>query len=120
MEEKKKRVLIIEDNVGIRKLLTLELRIKGYDIIVAQDGQEGINKAENSAPDILLLDLNLPIMNGLDLLSKLREFSRVPVIAISSHTDMGRQALLLGANIFIAKPFDPDKVAEIIQDLLRE
>ncbi len=119
MEDKKKRVLIVEDNEGIRKLLTLELKLKGYDTIAAQDGREGISRAETGEPDILLLDLNLPIMNGLELLNKLRKFSRVPVIAISSHTEMGQEALLLGADSFIAKPFDPEKLVEKIKELLK-
>ena len=96
MVEKKKSVLIVEDNTGILRLLTLELKLQGYDVINAQDGREAIKQVKLKLPDILLLDMNLPVMNGLEVLEQLRSFSRVPVIVISSHTDMAQKALEIG------------------------
>ncbi len=119
MEGKKERILIVEDNLGIRNLLTLKLRLHGYEVIVARDGLEAMNQYKSNSPDILLLDLNLPIVNGIEFLTQLRKYSLVPVIAISSHIEMGHKALQLGANTFIAKPFDPEELVVVIKKLLK-
>ena len=120
MTEKQKRVLIVEDNLGILRLLTLELKLQGYDVINAQNGQEAMEQVELKSPDIMLLDLNLPIMNGLEVIRRLRGFSRMPVIVISSHTEMAQKALILGAELYIPKPFDPEYIVEKIKELLKE
>ena len=119
MEVKKERVLIVEDNKGIRKLLALELKLHGYDVIVAGDGIEAMSQLKEGSPDILLLDLHLPHINGLEVLTRLRQDSWMPVIAISSHTEMGQKALQLGADRFIAKPFDPEKLVKAIKEILK-
>jgi len=120
MTEKKKCVLIAEDNLGILRLLTLELKLKGYKVIPAQDGQEAMKQLKLKLPDIILLDLHLPIMNGLEVLKQLRAFSCVPVIVISSHSDMTQEALELGADTYIPKPFDPEHIVIKIRELLKE
>jgi len=119
MEEKPPRILVVEDHVGIRKLLTLELRLNGYEVITAQDGQEALNLIASDTPDIVLLDMLLPVMDGLEVLTRLRKTSYIPVIVISSQTEMAQKALKIGADLFIAKPFDPEKLLPKIKELLK-
>jgi DNA-binding response OmpR family regulator len=113
-------VLVVEDHAGILKLLTLELKLNGYEVISAHDGLEAISMMKSGTPDILLLDLHLPVINGLEVLRQVRKKSLIPVIVISAHTEMGQKALELGADSFIAKPFDPDRVVKEIQQLLKQ
>lgn len=117
MAEKQARILVVEDNAGIRKLLSLQLKLNGYSVIIAKDGQEALEQLKKALPDILLLDLHIPVINGLDILAKLRKDSQIPVLAISAHTEMRQQALELGADYFLAKPFDPEYLIKILKGL---
>jgi DNA-binding response OmpR family regulator len=114
----KKRILVVEDHAGVLKLIELELKSAGYDVTTAKDGLQAMEQLRLDLPDILVLDLQLPGMNGLDILKQLRAFSRIPVIAISSSTELESQALKLGADTFIAKPFDPDHFVNTVKGLL--
>jgi two-component system, OmpR family, KDP operon response regulator KdpE len=103
----KATVLVIEDEIQIRRLLHACLERNGYQVVEAPTGDFGISEAIRCSPDVVLLDLGLPDMDGLKVLKRLREWSQVPVIVVSvrGHEDDKIDALDGGANDFITKPF---------------
>ncbi len=114
----KAKVLVVEDEQAILKILGIKLRVSGYSVITAHDGEEGLQLLDSARPDVLLLDIILPGMNGLELLEELRSRSRLPVIVFSARPENGQEALRLGADNFLAKPFDVDELVKTIDEVL--
>ena len=100
--------LIIDDERSIRRLLRLVLEPAGYRVLEAERGDTGLQEAAAKRPDVVLLDLGLPDLPGLEVLARLREWSRVPVLIVSVRSDPEEKvaALDAGADDFIVKPFD--------------
>ncbi len=100
-------VLVIDDEVQIRRLLRLTLEARGYRVFEATTGQEGLLEAAQRRPDIVLLDLGLPDLDGVSVLKRLREWSHVPVVVLSvrDREDDKIAALDNGADDYVAKPF---------------
>lgn len=105
----------------MRRLLKVELKAHDYRVAEAATGREALAKLDEAAPAIVLLDLTLPDMDGLELLQRLRERSRAQVIVVSARrTDLDRiQCLRLGATDYIEKPFNPEEVVERVNAVLR-
>ena len=101
------KALIIDDEEQIRRLLTLALESRGYEVCQASDGVLGLQEAAYHQPDVVLLDLGLPGMDGLDVLHRLREWSDVPVLVLSVRDQeaLKVQALESGADDYVTKPF---------------
>jgi DNA-binding response OmpR family regulator len=114
----KNRVLIVDDERAILKVLSINLKISGYDVITAPGGEEALELVTSAKPDIMLLDILMLPLTGFDVLKKLREFSQIPVIAMTAKNDLGARALKEGANDFIAKPFLPEQLLIKIEDNL--
>ena len=104
---RKPTVLIIEDEIQIRRLLRVCLERNGYTVTEASTGEQGIDEAIRCQPDVVLLDLGLPDIDGLAVLKRLREWSQMPVLVVSvrSHEEEKITALDNGANDYITKPF---------------
>lgn len=100
-------VLVIEDELPIRRFLKIALTDHGYDFREASTGKEGLSKAASEPPDLVILDLGLPDMDGLDVTCQLREWSRVPIIILSArgHEKDKVEALDAGADDYLTKPF---------------
>jgi two-component system KDP operon response regulator KdpE len=114
-------ILLIDDEVNMRQVLRVALEGGGYRCQAASTGREGLALAVQHRPEAILLDLGLPDMDGLDLLSQLREWSRVPVIVISAR---GKEvdkvgALDVGADDYLPKPFGTDELLARIRAALR-
>jgi two-component system KDP operon response regulator KdpE len=105
----KPNVLVIDDEVQIRRLLRACLEGNGYRVLEAASGQEGIREAAQHPPDVVLLDLGLPDMDGVSVLKRLREWSRVPVVVLSvrDREEDKVAALDNGADDYVTKPFGP-------------
>ncbi len=105
--QRKKKVLLIEDEEKIARFLELELRHEGYIVDIAYDGKSGLDMYKKFGSDIILLDLMLPVMDGYEVLEKLRAFSKVPVIMLTARDDTNDKVkgLDLGANDYVTKPF---------------
>jgi len=106
-------VLYIEDNEQNYYLVSVLLKTQDYRIAWAQDGREGIEKALQLRPDLILLDIQLPIMDGYEVAHNLRskpELSKIPIIAVTSYAMAGdrEKALEAGCDGYIEKPIDPD------------
>ncbi len=118
----KQRILVVEDDRTLREGLAMNLRMKGYEVITAADGEEGLQRAFADKPDLLVLDIMLPVYSGLELLSEMRERgNNTPVLILSARgrTDQKVQGLGLGADDYLAKPFELAELLARIQVLLR-
>ena len=105
--EKPMVALVIDDEVQIRRLLRLTLEDQGYRVFEAVNGQEGLLEAAQRRPDVVLLDLGLPDMDGVEVLKRLREWSRVPILVLSvrDREEQKIAALDNGADDYVTKPF---------------
>ncbi len=120
---KKKRILIIEDEPYMVELLKTRLEANNYEVIVAYDGMEGWRKARNEHPDLILLDIMLPGMDGFKICKLLKHdirYRNVPIIMLTARANkedmmMGKEA---GADAYIAKPFDSKLLIQKIEELL--
>jgi DNA-binding response OmpR family regulator len=114
----KKRVLVVDDEPGIGNFLRIKLSLAGYDIITTTSGAEAIEIVRAEKFDVILLDVLMPDVTGLDVLDRVRTFSHVPIIIFTGRPDIAEFASKLGANDYIAKPFDPDLLVEKIKSVL--
>jgi two-component system KDP operon response regulator KdpE len=115
------KILIIDDDIHLLKIVEFRLKQEGYQVFVAQDGTHGIRQAFNIEPDLVLLDIMMPDMDGWEVLTRLRAFSDVPIIMVTAkgdQTDIVR-GLDLGADDYIVKPFGSDELAARIAAALR-
>lgn len=118
---KKTRVMIVDDEPQILRALRAGLTAHGYDIVSASDGAEALDKAAIDLPDVVILDLNLPGLSGLDVCRELREWSSVPIIVLSVR-DAERDkvmALDLGADDYLIKPFGMDELLARLRVAIR-
>jgi two-component system KDP operon response regulator KdpE len=116
------RVLVIDDEPAIRRFLRTSLSAQGYSVLEAEDGETGLAMLGRNALDVVVLDLGLPGIGGLDVLRRIRETgSSVPVIVLSSRTDeTGKVAALdLGADDYVTKPFGMDELLARIRAAVR-
>jgi two-component system KDP operon response regulator KdpE len=111
----KKKVLLVDDERAILRVIGIKLRISGFDVLTASGGQEALDLVKTNSPDIILLDVIMPGIDGFEVLEKLRTFSALPVIVFSARPDNAQKALSLGANDFLAKPFDVDDMVKRIE-----
>ena len=102
------KMLIIEDDSAIVEAIKCAFKLgwPGIEIISADWGQDGITKVETEAPDVVILDLGLPDINGLDVIKGIRKFSKVPILVLTARTEetVVVQALEFGANDYVSKP----------------
>ena len=115
------RILVIDDDRHLLKALDTALTRLGYQVLHAEDGEKGLWLAEQEAPDLVILDLNLPGISGLDVCRKLRQHAWVPILVLSSvdREQNKIQALDLGADDYVTKPFGFGELAARIRALLR-
>ena len=113
------RLLVVDDDVKILRFLRSSLRLAGYDVITAEGGEEALQLMESAKPQCIVLDVLMPVVDGFEVLRRLRAVSKLPVIAISAHSSSAEKALALGANVFLGKPFRPDELIKRIDALLK-
>lgn len=114
-------VLAIDDEEGILNFLRVRLRLEGYKAVTASNGEIGLQLAEANNPDLIILDLQMPEMDGYQFLQKLRVFSTVPVILLTvKEEDVYKiKGLELGADDYVTKPFNPDELCLRVKAILR-
>lgn len=118
---KRFRILVVDDEERILNFLRAKLKALGYEVFTAGDGPEAIEQANAQEPDLIVLDLLMPRMNGFETLKELRSFSQVPVIILSAKgADADKiKGLGLGADDYLQKPFNPDELVARIEAVRR-
>jgi two-component system, chemotaxis family, chemotaxis protein CheY len=119
----KKRILAVDDSPSVRQMVKLTLSGAGYEIVEASDGAEGLSKARASTLDMVVTDLNMPVLNGLGLIRELRKlpaYRGVPILFLTTESDpeMKQQAKAAGATGWITKPFQQDQLVAIVRKVL--
>ena len=117
-------VLLVEDDEDSRYFMRLELEHLGYRVVEAEDGEKAVESAINQRPDIILMDLSLPRLDGIAATAKIRAsdgLARVPVIAVTAHqeTDFREGAKSAGFDAYVTKPIDMNFLSELIKGLLQ-
>jgi len=121
----RRRILIVEDSPTMRQLLVFALRrLKNVEVVEAQDGMDGLRKVSSDPFDLALIDINMPVMDGLKLISLMRgedSLKDIPIVVITTEgADEDRQrALKLGANEYLTKPIQANKVLQVARSLLK-
>lgn len=117
-----KTVLIVEDYADTRTMMRYLLQSFGYTVVEAANGQEAVEKARANTPDIILMDLSLPVMDGFTATQTIRKFdgfAKVPIIAVTAYgNSFYRQAIEAGCDDLINKPLDFDKLEPILEQYL--
>ena len=116
----KKKVMTVDDSRTMREMVTFTLKGAGYDVVEANDGQHALNVLGTNKVDLVIADLNMPIMDGLTLIRKLRAMSQyrtTPILMLTTEADDKKKAegRAAGATGWIVKPFDPGKLISVVQ-----
>jgi two-component system alkaline phosphatase synthesis response regulator PhoP len=123
------KILIIEDDVSTNQFLSYTMEREGYQPITALDGIDGLKKALIEKPDLIILDIMLPGLDGFELCHRLRDWARaysitadIPVLVLSAKAqDADKSAAFkVGANYYIVKPADPAKIVDAVKNMLKE
>src|SRR6266540_3547018 len=116
-----RKILIVDDDRKTLELIKLYLERDGYQVLVAHDGRQALDLARQRRPDLIVLDLMLPTINGLDICRVLRAESKIPIIMLTARTteDDKLLGLDLGADDYITKPFSPREVVARVRVVLR-
>ena len=120
-----KKILVVDDEIAMTKVVEIRLRAAGYDVVLAHDGQEGLEKAKTENPDLMILDLMLPKMDGFKVCGLLKSdarYKKIPIIIYTARVQDSDQQLgkEVGADAYITKPFDPQVLLGKIKELLGE
>jgi DNA-binding response OmpR family regulator len=122
MTETTRRILVVEDDLSILAGLSMNLRFEGYEVLQAQDGRTGLARALDESPDLVVLDLMLPELNGFELLKELRQRGRDTPVVVLSAKGMETDKILglnLGADDYVVKPFGLQELLARIKAVLR-
>ncbi len=116
------RVLLVEDTEDNRMMMRRLLELSGYEVSEAINGVEAVRAAENETPNVILMDLSLPVVDGLSATRRIRQLpdlARVPIIAVSAHdtADFHAEALAAGCDAYITKPIDYSELEDLITGL---
>ena len=117
------KILLVEDNEMNRDMLSRRLERRGYEVVIAVDGQDGVTKAHAEAPALILMDMSLPVLDGWEASRQLKAApatGRIPIIALTAHAMSGdrEKALAVGCDDFDTKPIELDRLLAKIEALL--
>ena len=119
------KVLVVEDNEMNRDMLSRRLQRRGYEVVVSVDGEDGVSKAQSESPDIILMDMDLPVLDGWAATKMLKaspETQSIPVIALTAHAMAGdrEKALDAGCDDYDTKPVEFARLIQKIENLLNQ
>ncbi len=123
MEAKQRRVLLVDDEPSIVKMVAKRLEVAGFEVLVAMDGEEALEKVKTSAPDVIILDCMLPKLNGYEVCAALKadpQYQKLPVIMLSARVQEKdeKSGLECGANAYMKKPFNSQELVGQINALV--
>ncbi len=115
-----KRVMAVDDTKTMRDMVSFTLTNAGFEVLQAEDGQDAINKLKGRQVDIIITDLNMPVMDGLTLIKNLRatpDFKFTPILMLTTEGDVAKKEAgkAAGATGWIVKPFNPEKLVQVVQ-----
>ena len=118
-----KIILAVDDSPSIRQMVAFTLKGAGYNVVEAEDGQAGLDKAKSSAVNLVLTDQNMPKMDGLTLVKSLRvlpQYATTPILMLTTESSdaMKAQGKAAGATGWLVKPFDPAKLLEVVKKVI--
>ena len=118
-----RKALLVEDNENNRYLLTLLLKNAGFTVVIAEDGRSALEIAQREQPDVILLDIQMPEMDGYEVATHLKgdaELARIPIVGVSSFAMPGdrEKAIRMGFAGYIEKPVDPEHFSETVLSIL--
>ena len=119
----KEKILIVEDNPRNMRLIEMTLRAKNYTLLKATDGEEALDMAMREQPDLIIMDIQLPKVNGLEVTKKLREtpaFSHIPIIGVTAYAMKGDKERVIesGCDAYLSKPINTRELPEVIVEML--
>jgi two-component system chemotaxis response regulator CheY len=119
-----KKILAVDDSASMRQMVSFTLKKAGYDVTEAKDGQEALDIAKNSQFDVIISDVNMPVMDGITLVKNLRglpQFKFTPILMLTteSGTDKKTEGKSAGATGWIVKPFNPEQLLTVIKKVIR-
>ncbi|QKV19611.1 response regulator [Oricola thermophila] len=118
-----KKVLTVDDSRTMREMLRHTLSSAGFEVVTAEDGADGIKKLEESQPDVVITDINMPVMDGFEFIENVRknaEYNRVPILVLTTESapEKKQRAQNAGATGWIVKPFDPEKLTRAVNRVM--
>ena len=118
---RKSRILIVDDDIGIIKSVRANLQDNDCEVLTAMDGSEAMNIIEKEQPDLVILDISIPKMDGLEVCTEVRRWSQIPIIMLSAHHDIEEKArcLNIGADDYVTKPFGVIELIARVRAVLR-
>ncbi len=119
----KEKILIVEDNPQNMRLIEMTLRARGYSLLKATDGEEALEMAIREKPDLIIMDLNLPKVSGLEVTERLRQmpaFNHIPIIAVTAHAMKGDEEKIIeaGCDAYLPKPINTRQLPEVVAEML--
>lgn len=121
MESNKEKILVVDDEASIRRILETRLSMIGYDVVTAADGEEALDTFRKEIPDLVVLDVMMPKLDGYGVCQELRKESDIPIIMLTALGDVADRitGLELGADDYVVKPFSPKELEARIRSVLR-
>lgn len=118
-----KRILTVEDSTSLREMISFVLKEAGYDVVEAKDGQDALSRLNETSVDMVITDLNMPVMNGIELTRSLRSSSAykfIPIVFLTTESQEKKKqaAKEAGATGWIVKPFKPEKLLKVVKRVL--
>ncbi|MBI5552973.1 MAG: response regulator [Desulfobacterales bacterium] len=118
-----KKIITVDDSASVRQMVAFTLKGAGYEVLECQDGQDALNKINGAGAQMVITDLNMPNMNGLELIKALRakaEYKFMPIVFLTteSQADKKEAAKAAGATGWIVKPFKPDQLLAVVKKVL--
>ncbi|WP_421855135.1 response regulator [Oricola sp.] len=118
-----KKVLTVDDSRTMREMLRHCLAGAGFDVVTAEDGADGIDKLKETRPDVVITDINMPVMDGFEFIESVRqssEYNRIPILVLTTESapEKKQRAQDAGATGWIVKPFDPEKLTRAVNRVM--
>ena len=119
----KEKILIVEDNPPNMRLIEMTLRTKGYSLLKATDGEEALDMAINHKPDLIIMDIQLPKVSGVEVTKRLRQmpgFNRIPIIAVTAYVMKGDKERIIkaGCDAYLSKPINTHQLPKVVAKML--
>lgn len=118
-----KTVLVVDDSMSIRQMVAFTLKSTNYQVVEAANGKEGVDKFKTGRFDLVISDVNMPVMDGLSMIKEIRKLTNgktIPIMVLTTESSdtMKTQGRAAGASGWIVKPFDPNKLIEVVRKLI--